>query len=230
MSGPGQPTDPGAAPPPPPAEPPPSTPPPADASGAGQWGKEEKPPEWVAQAQNWRPAEVSAGPAPGVVYAELSTRVIAYIIDAIILAIASAIVSTIIIAVLFSAGGFTGALIAFVVIAILSVVGGAVYFIYTWTTMKASPGQRVLNLMTVNESDGAALTQNQAITRYLYMFAPGFIAGLASQYLGGLLGLVLSLAGLAWTIYLIYTTANDPKRQGYHDKQARSVVVKRSAA
>jgi hypothetical protein len=92
--------------------------------------------------------------------------------------------------------------------------------------MKASPGQRVLGLMTVSETDGAALSQNAAITRYLYMFAPGDVASLASNIIGGVIGLLLSLVGLGWTIYLIYTTANDPKRQGYHDKMAHSVVVK----
>ncbi len=95
--------------------------------------------------------------------------------------------------------------------------------------MKASPGQRMLGLMTVNEADGSALTQNQAITRYLVMFAPGYIASLASSVVPGFLGLLLSLVGLGWTLYLIYTTANDPKRQGFHDKYAKSVVVKPAA-
>jgi uncharacterized RDD family membrane protein YckC len=246
MSGPGQPTDPAggapgqeppatsqeplpppatAPPPPPPAAP---TTPPADA--AGQWGQDQKQPEWAQQAQNWRPAEVAAGPAPGVAYADLTTRIIAYIIDAIILAVAAAILSAIIASVGFLSGGVGGLLVAGVIIIAISVVGGAVYFIYTWTNMRASPGQRILNLQTVSEKDGSTLTQNQAITRYLYMFAPGFIAGLASQYIGGLLGLILSLVGLVWTLYLLYTTANDPKRQGFHDKQAGSVVVKVAAA
>jgi hypothetical protein len=44
-----------------------------------------------------------------------------------------------------------------------------------------------------------------------------------------ILGLLISLAGLGWTIYLLYTTANDPKRQGFHDKYVHSVVVKPTA-
>ncbi len=88
----------------------------------------------------------------------------------------------------------------------------------------------MLGLLTVSEADGSALTQNQAITRYLVMFAPGYIASLASSIVPGFLGLLLSLVGLGWTIYLIYTTANDPKRQGFHDKYAKSVVVKPAAA
>ena len=30
----------------------------------------------------------------------------------------------------------------------------------------------------------------------------------------------------AWTIFLIYTTANDARRQGFHDHYAHSVVIK----
>ena len=55
------------------------------------------------------------------------------------------------------------------------------------------------------------------------MFAPSYIASLASTVIPGILGLLLSLAGLAWTIFLIYTVANDPKRQGFHDHYAHSV-------
>jgi uncharacterized RDD family membrane protein YckC len=150
-------------------------------------GSEEKQPEWVQQAQNWRPAEVAAGPAPGVTYADLTTRIIAYVIDAIILLVASVILSTIIVVVGFASGGIAGVLIAGVILIVLSLIGGAIYFVYTWTRMRASPGQRVLNLQTVSERDGSTLTQNQAITRYLYMFAPGFVAGLASQYIQGVL-------------------------------------------
>jgi uncharacterized RDD family membrane protein YckC len=105
---------------------------------------------------------------------------------------------------------------------------GALYFVYTWTTMKASPGQRMLGLMTVSEADGSALTPNTAIVRYLVMFAPIIIAPLASALIGGLIGFILSFAGLAWTIFLIYTVANDPKRQGYHDHAAKSVVIKQA--
>jgi uncharacterized RDD family membrane protein YckC len=46
---------------------------------------------------------------------------------------------------------------------------------------------------------------------------------------GNFLGLLVSLAGFGWTVYLLYTTANDPKRQGFHDKYVKSVVVKPTA-
>lgn len=229
MTGPG-PSDP-AQQDPVPAAPPPATPPPATPGGE-QWGQQGTSPEWAQKAQEWRPAEAAAGPAAGIAYADLGIRIGAYIIDVIILVlvgfVVNIILATILFASIFTVG--TGAfIIGGLIILAINVILGAIYFVYTWTTMKASPGQRMLGLMTVNETDGSALTQNQAISRYLIMFAPGYVASLASNVIGGVIGLVLSLAGLGWTIYLIYTTANDPKRQGFHDKYAHSVVVKPTA-
>ncbi len=223
MTGPG-PSDPAGQ------EPAPGTPDPAQPAG-GSWEQAPTPgaaPSIAQQAQQWKPAEVAAGPTAGIAYADLSTRIIALIIDGVILAIVGILVNSILLAILFTSL-FTNTglwFIGAVIVLVINVILGAIYFVYTWTTMKASPGQRVLGLMTVNEADGNALATNQAIGRYLVMFAPGYVASLASNVVGGALGLLLSLAGLGWSIYLLYTTANDPKRQGFHDKYAKSVVVK----
>jgi len=231
MTGPG-PSDPAGQ------DPAPGAPDPAPPAGdpaqpAGNW--QQAPgaaPSLAQQAQQWKPAEVAAGPAAGIAYADLGIRIGAYIIDVVILVLVGVVVNALLVAILIGSifvAGTAAAIIGGLIILAINVALGAIYFIYTWTTMKASPGQRMLGLMTVNESDGSALTQNQAITRYLVMFAPGYIGALASNIVGGIVGLLLSLAGLGWTIYLIYTTANDPKRQGYHDKMAKSVVVKPAA-
>jgi uncharacterized RDD family membrane protein YckC len=232
MTGPG-PSDPAGQEPTPPAPEPASTPPPPPSQPAGgQWGDQGQTPEWAEKAQQWRPAEVASGPATGIAYADLGIRIGAYIIDYIILIILAFIVNAVLVAILigsiFTVGSGAFIIGALVILAV-NVALAAVYFVYTWTTMKASPGQRILGLMTVSETDGSALTMNAAITRYLVMFAPGFVAGLASNIVGGVIGLLLSLVGLGWTIYLLYTTANDPKRQGFHDKYAKSVVVKPAA-
>ena len=233
MTGPG-PSDPAGQDPAPGAPDPAQPSDPAQPAG-GNWQQAPTPgaaPTFAQQAQQWKPAEVAAGPTAGIAYADLGIRIGAYIIDVVILVLVALLVNTILIAILIGSiftVGTGAAVIGGLVILAINVLLGAIYFIYTWTTMKASPGQRMLGLMTVNESDGSALSQNQAITRYLVMFAPGYIAALASNVIGGVIGLILSLAGLGWTIYLIYTTANDPKRQGYHDKMAKSVVVKPSA-
>ncbi len=223
MTGPG-PSDPAGQ------EPAPGAPDPAQPAAGGNWQQAPTPgaaPTIAQQAQNWKPAEVAPGPTAGIAYADLPIRIGAYIIDAVILSIVSVLLYTILAGFLLFGGGFGGLLIFAVIAAVLSLVISAVYFVYTWTTMKASPGQRMLGLMVVNEADGSALTQNQAIMRWALLSGPWILSLVFQQVYGGaILGLLVSLAGLGWTIYLLYTTANDPKRQGFHDKYAKTVVVK----
>jgi hypothetical protein len=47
---------------------------------------------------------------------------------------------------------------------------------------------------------------------------------------GGGLGALVSLVILGYYIYLLYTTATDPRKQGFHDKQAATLVTVKSAA
>jgi uncharacterized RDD family membrane protein YckC len=236
MTGPG-PSEPyGEAPPPPEPQAPPPAPQgaPAGAAPAGeQWSQPGQTPDWAQKAQNWRPADVAAGPAAGIVYADLMSRVVAYIIDVVLLVIVGFVVNLVLLTTFIAAVFTTGSalfLLLSVVVLVIDVLLAGIYFIYTWTNLKASPGQRILGMMTVQEADGSALTFNQALARFVIMFAPGYVGSLASSVIGGPLGILLSLVGLGWTLYLIYTTANDPKRQGFHDHYAKSVVIKPSAA
>src|SRR5262245_58924576 len=184
MTGPG-PSDPsGQAPPPP--DPTPQAPPPApdaaaapagaapagDAAG-GQWGQAGNTPDWAKQAQGWRPAEVAVGPAAGIAFADLTTRIIAYIIDVVIPVIVGFVVNLVLlttfIAALISSGSALFLLLS-VVVLVIDVLLAGIYFIYTWTNMKASPGQRILGTMTVAAADGSALTFNAALARFVIMF------------------------------------------------------------
>jgi uncharacterized RDD family membrane protein YckC len=183
--------------------------------GQGNW---QTPPP--AAPSGFTPAPMAAGPAPGVVYADLMMRIIALVIDAVIIGVLGSIISFIASAV---AGGISGS--GFIFLFVGGIVSAAVsigYCVYTWTTMRASPGQKILGLETVNAADGATLTQNQAIRRWAFLFGPGAI-----------IGIVPFLALIAWPLeflyglYLLYTTNQSPKRQGFHDVQAGTVVVKR---
>jgi hypothetical protein len=91
--------------------------------------------------------------------------------------------------------------------------------------MRGSPGQRIMSLETLNAADGAVLTQSQAIRRWLFLFGPWVLGQAASLMFGGL-GFIASVALFAYVVYLLYTTANSPTRQGFHDVQASTVVVK----
>ena len=174
-------------------------------------------------------SQTVAGPA-GLVYADVPSRIFAYIIDVVIMGIAFFLVNIIFAALFFSSlvGGFgVMSFIWFVVLLVIYAAGSAIYFIYTWTRMRGSPGQRVLGLETLNAADGAVLTQPQAIRRWLFLFGPFALAS-ALSLIGffGALGTLLSLLLWVYGLYLLYTAANSPTRQGFHDVQASTVVVK----
>jgi uncharacterized RDD family membrane protein YckC len=218
----GMPPEPGA--PAPPAAPSPATPPPAAPPPATTPPATGGTPGWVSTITS---QQTMAG-AGGLVYADVPSRIFAYIIDAIILGITFGVLYAIFGALFIGSllGGFDLMLFVwFVVLLLIYAAGSAIYFIYTWTRLRGSPGQRILGLETLNAADGAVLTQPQAIRRWLFLFGPFVLAQAASLMLGGL-GVIVSLALFGYAIYLLYTTANSPTRQGFHDVQASTVVVK----
>jgi uncharacterized RDD family membrane protein YckC len=189
------------------------TPPPPQDPGSWQAPSAAPPPQF-------QQAPVAAGPAPGVAYADLVTRIIAMFIDGFILWIVFAILTAIVGIAALASGT---ALLIGLVIGLIWAAGTAVYYVYTWTTMRASPGQKVLGLETVNAADGATLTQQQAIRRWAFLWGPFALGEIIP-----ILGLLILLAAFVYALYLLYTVSQSPKRQGFHDLQAGTVVVKRS--
>jgi uncharacterized RDD family membrane protein YckC len=217
---------------PPPVPDPASAPPPA-APVTPAPAPAAAPSAWQAPA----PVAAPAGPAPGLAYAGLGIRIGALIIDYILLFILFIFVSIALGAIFLGAlidGGTAGALIAGVLLAVANLVISAVYFIWAWTKpdLRASLGQRALGLNTLNAADGATLTRPQAVRRWLYLF--GFVAfayamqsALTATSLNTI-GFLVGLLALAYQIFLLWTTYSSPKKQGYHDVQAQTVVVKRA--
>jgi hypothetical protein len=209
--------------PPPPAASVQVPPPPAGGTGAppppsGNW---QAPPQSSAPA--FQASQVEAGPAPGISYADTVTRVIALVIDVIVLGLIQFLLTIIGVAITIAGAGWVIGLL----FAILWAVASIGYFVYTWTSMRASPGQRLLRLETVNAADGATITQDQAIRRWAYLFGPAAAANIVSNlpgiwFLGGLIG----LASFGYAIYLLYTVTQSTKRQGFHDLQSGTVVIK----
>lgn len=171
-----------------------------------------------------------AAPMSGLVYADVPNRAIAYIIDAIIVAIIAGIVNSILGGLGLNAisvdPNFQVSInpVGVIVQGIVSLAISAGYFIYTWTSMRATIGMRVLGMQIGNAGDGRTLTTDQAIRRYLAISAPGIL----SQVLWptGFLGAIVGLLAFIWFIYLIYSTAQSPTKQGWHDVFANTQVVK----
>lgn len=189
------------------------------------------PASWQSAPQPAAPPVTSTlppGPVAGTTVADFTTRLIAYVIDSIGLAVVNFIVAQLVFAILpFS---FIGSLLQIILVAAIS----AAYFIYFWTNRRATLGMQVMKIEVVNDGSGGAISQGQAITRWIYLALPGILAiaffpafGVSAIGLIGLgiLTLLIAVAALAWELYLAYTTAQDPRKQGVHDKAARTVVI-----
>ncbi len=99
------------------------------------------------------------------------------------------------------------------------------YFVLAWVIAGASAGQLLLGLRVRNEADGSRLTPGRAIVRWILLFPPlGAIAALTPGLPG--LGAALWASLPLWYTLLFLTTVRSVKRQGWHDRMARSVVVK----
>jgi uncharacterized RDD family membrane protein YckC len=75
--------------------------------------------------------------------------------------------------------------------------------IWFWLRFQATPGKILFSLKVLDEQTGSPLTLKQSLLRYLGYFASIF-------------GLML---GFVWIAF-------DAKKQGWHDKIAKTVVVK----
>ncbi len=235
MTGPGEGYDPAPATPGPdqPASPPPAPPagmpPPAPAPTAGP-------------IVSWATASTPT-PIPGregFFYADVPNRIIAQIIDAILVFIVLVIATIILGAIIGPAtsvtstpdpNAFLGVRIEtqtnFVATLIDALVGLAIsagYYVYTWTAMRGTVGQKALGMQVGDASTGATLTMEQAVRRWLALGGVFALAQLLNPI--PLLGLLIGLASLVWVIVLLVTTAQSPTKQGLHDQFANSVVVK----
>ena len=213
---PGAPQMPPQAPAPPPEAPPPPAGPPSQMPPQPAW------------MQNLTSTAPVAGPA-GLFYADLPNRIIAYIIDVILLAIVGAIVTAItgsfMPVVQFDfVNGFHYNYLAAIINAVISGGISAAYFIYTWTAMRGTLGMKVLGMQIGSEKDGTTLTMDQAIRRWLAV--GGWITIAQALNPLPLVGILIGLVSLGYVIYLLYTTAQSPTKQGFHDKFVGSMVVK----
>jgi len=167
----------------------------------------------------------------------LGVRIVALIIDYILLLIVFTFVAIALGAIFLGSlinGGTLMAIVGGVLLAIANLVISAIYFIWTWTNpdLRASLGQRVLGLNTVSAADGATITRPQAVRRWVYLFGLVALASAMQSALSatslGTLAVLIGLLAFAYEVFLLWTTYQSPKKQGYHDVQAGTVVIKRA--
>jgi uncharacterized RDD family membrane protein YckC len=167
------------------------------------------------------------------VYGDAPNRLVAYLIDAVVLTVlafaASIFVSIVAGPVVeFGAPGQTGIVIHERIAAADAIVATAlslVYFVGTWRWLMASPGQWALRLR-LTAADGQAVSVGRAALRWVPLGVPLGLAGLLNAFLPGYADLIVDLLVLAWYAALLASIARSRTKQGWHDRLAGTVVVK----
>jgi uncharacterized RDD family membrane protein YckC len=191
----------GGNPPPPDAYPPPSGYPPYQ--GYGQPGAYPPPsgyPPYQGYGQPGAYPPPGYAPAPyGVMprYGGFWIRVVAYIIDVVVIAVGMA--AAIIVAALLA----RAVPVVSLVLIVAAYAGAICYQPYMWWTRGATIGQKALGLRVVRAADGGPISGGTATIR--------------------LIGLLIS----AWVLYLgLIWVAFEPRKRGWHDMMADTVVIR----
>jgi uncharacterized RDD family membrane protein YckC len=218
-----------AGPPPQTPQPPLGTPPRGAPPNAPPQGASGTAPSWQ---QSLTSTSSVPGPA-GLFYADVPNRIIGYIIDLIVLAIIGFVVSFVFGGLL---GGVTTAasldsvggelnLGAFILVSAVQLAVSFGYFGYFWSVQRATPGMKFLGLQIGDEADGRSIAWVQAFSRWLVLGIPSTLFAFSASIDTGL-SFVFGLVGLVWLLALLYSIAQSPTKQGFHDRFAGTIMVK----
>lgn len=177
------------------------------------------PPRWAAPPRG--PAEVPG--APGLVFADTPSRLVAYFVDAFIVSLIGSVaafalgfgerVKTATSTSLWLSG--TTFAVAFAVVSLL-------YFLVFWTGgRRATIGQRLFDIQVGTAFEGRPLSLDQALGRWV-----GYGSFLGFLTIAPGLGAIVWLVWLAWVLVLLGSTARSKSKQGLHDRFASTALVR----
>ncbi len=173
--------------------------------------------------------EHEPGPA-GLLYADVPNRIMALIIDVIVLSVVGSLLAWALGGLVTEAGAIdsTGGQLdvaAFLVVLILQLAVSFIYFVSLWTLAGSTAGMRLLSLRLGDEGDGRRIGWRAAAIRWLFLGVPSLLSSLA-VYVPNTIGLILGALGVVWMLLLLYTMAQSPAKQGLHDRVAHTIVFK----
>ena len=158
--------------------------------------------------------------SPGLIYAGVIPRTIAWLLDSFLIGLTSLVVLGVLIAIIVGSpqqGDAALSVIAWIGIAVIAIV----YFIGFWTgPRRATPGMRLLKLQIGFVATGEPLSVRQAVLRVAALGIPLWPL-IAIPQIGVVSGTVL----LVWPVVLLVSTVVNARRRGLHDRAAWSAVV-----
>ncbi|MFI7042982.1 RDD family protein [Streptosporangium sandarakinum] len=185
-----------------------------------------------AYAQQGYGAQWGGGHAPGVSapLAEWWQRLVARIIDGLILAIPTFVVTLVLTGILVTAPSFnmeTGEYSVgsgtFLATFLTGLVGGLIYFVYEFLMLKAkgqTVGKMAMGIKVVpvgGAPQAEGLPSNKAMSRAGVLWGPSILRGI--PFVGFIIG-IFSLVNVLWQLW------DKPLHQCLHDKAAATTVVK----
>lgn len=199
-------------------------------SWAPSGGTTETPPPG-APLVGWQAPDRAERPSPiaGFAVAGVGARLVAYLIDGLLLAIAN---SAILAVVAPGSSMFDPTTridqVTVPVFSLETLLAGVIgigidfiYFVGLWTSRgRATLGQRILKVQVIDSASGSGLDLSQAAVRWLLLSGAVAIFGLAPVAIE-----LTGLVSLLWLIVLLVTTSSHPLKQGIHDRAANSIVV-----
>jgi uncharacterized RDD family membrane protein YckC len=178
-------------------------------------------PEPTLEDAPWkRSAEPTIVALAGHEAAPLSRRVSAYLIDGLIvgvlfwMAFSNLLPAT-------SSGG-TGPSERISIFAGLA--GGVMqlaYFVLGWTYWRATVGQRIAGIAVIGESGGKAISAMDALVRWAVLQGPFALVTIVPLAIAPF----VAAAAAGWSVFLLYSTQNDERGQGFHDHFVKTRVV-----
>jgi uncharacterized RDD family membrane protein YckC len=155
-------------------------------------------------APAWTPPAGLPGPAPGVQFAPHGERLVAYIVDTIIVTVLIAVCIVVVVGLLAAgATGDTGVAGVLVLGVLAAFIIGIGYFPWFWARGGQTPGMRLFGLRVVRDRDGGPVGAGQAILRLIGYWVNGIVLYI----------------GFIWVFV-------DDRRRGWHDLIAGTVVIK----
>jgi uncharacterized RDD family membrane protein YckC len=170
-------------------------------------------------------------PGPdGLTYADVPNRVIAMVIDLILLSLTGFVLALLFGGLVTAPGALDSAggqldVVSFLLVLLLQLAISFGYFAYCWVVLRGTLGMKLLGLRIGDEVGGGPLEWRQAALRWVLLGIPSLL-GTLGAYVPSIVGVILSVLGLAWLVLLLYSIAQSPTKQGLHDRYAHSILVK----
>lgn len=169
----------------------------------------------------WQAPTPEAGPAPGFEFGGFGARLVAYVLDGILVSIITGTIFVIAALVAFGGTELTidavtgqvdpdsvrldaGAWTIFAILVFVAILIAIAYFPFFWARGGSTPGMRPFGLIVVRDRDGGRIGWGTALLRLIGMYVSSLVFYL----------------GFIWVFV-------DKRRRGWHDLIAGTVVIRR---